>query len=342
MADFGFCLPIFAWPGAGLFRAPAWPVLDVQRCMALGRLADDLGYASLWVADHLMLGADEAILEGWTTLAALAGMTRRARLGIIHYNNVFRHPAFTAKMLATLDQISGGRMIHFVDFGNNAREYLAYGMLPDMPREERIARMVEGLALCRALWQADAPLTFAGAHYNTREAVCTPKPAQARIPVWMGECWPGMPEAAAAHADAWNSTPAPMDELARRLAVVDAACRAAGRDPASLERTLEIQVLIAPTLAALREKLARMFALVPAGQTVAGEMLAFVQGETDALPGELRTSWWAGTPEMVRERVRACNALGFSQFMLWFVDAPDDSGMRLFADAVMPEFCGSS
>ena len=64
MADFGFCLPIFAWPGAGLFRAPAWPALNARRCMALGRLADDLGYASLWVADHLMLGADEAILEG--------------------------------------------------------------------------------------------------------------------------------------------------------------------------------------------------------------------------------------------------------------------------------------
>ena len=61
MADFGFCLPIFAWPGAGLFRAPAWPALDARRCMALGRLADELGYASLWVADHLMLGAEEAI-----------------------------------------------------------------------------------------------------------------------------------------------------------------------------------------------------------------------------------------------------------------------------------------
>ena len=83
--------------------------------MQMGALADELGYDSLWVADHLMLGKDEAILEGWTTLAALAGMTRRAQLGIIHYNSVFRHPAFTAKMVSTLDQISNGRMIHFVD-----------------------------------------------------------------------------------------------------------------------------------------------------------------------------------------------------------------------------------
>ena len=86
----------------------------------------------------------------------------------------------------------------------------------------------------------------------------------------------------------------------------------------------------------------QMLALVPAGQTVAPELLAFVRGETDALPEEMRTSWWAGTPEMVRERVRACIALGFTHFMLWFIDAPDDSGMRLFAEAVMPGFCVSS
>ena len=133
--QFGFCLPIFAWPGAALFRTPAWGRLDAQRCMQLGVLAEQLGYGSLWVADHLMLGAEEAILEGWTTLAALAGMSEaqggRAKLGIIHYNNVFRHPAFTAKMVSTLDQISNGRMIHCVDFGNNSREYLAYGVLPE-------------------------------------------------------------------------------------------------------------------------------------------------------------------------------------------------------------------
>ncbi|NJM42011.1 MAG: LLM class flavin-dependent oxidoreductase, partial [Anaerolineae bacterium] len=247
--QFGFCLPIFAWPGPRLFRTPAWAKLDAQRCMALGKLADELGYHSLWVADHLMLGADDAILEGWTTLAALAGMTQQAKLGIIHYNNVFRHPAFTAKMVATLDQISGGRMIHFVDFGNNAREYLAYGLLNDLPRETRIARMIEGLELTQALWQSDAPVTFHGAHYITQNAVCTPKPLQAYVPVWMGEVWPGMVEATVKYADAWNTVPAPMDELKRRLGLLADECQKQGREYATLEKTLEIQVLIAPTLA---------------------------------------------------------------------------------------------
>ena len=113
--QFGFCLPIFAYPGSRFFRTPAYPALNPADTLTLGVLADTLGYDSLWVADHLMLGRDQAILEGWTTLSALAGATRRARLGIIHQANLFRPPALTAKMTATLDQLSDGRFIFFTD-----------------------------------------------------------------------------------------------------------------------------------------------------------------------------------------------------------------------------------
>ena len=75
--QFGFCLPIFAAPGLGLFRTPGYPALDTATTMALAARAEALGYDSLWGADHLMLGEDDAILEGWTTLAALAGRTSR-------------------------------------------------------------------------------------------------------------------------------------------------------------------------------------------------------------------------------------------------------------------------
>ena len=93
-----------------------------------GKRAEELGYDSLWVADHLMLGKDEAILEGWTVLSALAGATTRAKLGMIHMAHYFRHPSLTAKMAATLDQISGGRLIHFLDCGYQRREYVDYGL----------------------------------------------------------------------------------------------------------------------------------------------------------------------------------------------------------------------
>jgi alkanesulfonate monooxygenase SsuD/methylene tetrahydromethanopterin reductase-like flavin-dependent oxidoreductase (luciferase family) len=82
--QFGYCLPIFASPGQALFRTPNYTSLDAATTMSLGRSAEELGFDSLWVADHLMLGKDEAILEGWTTLSALGGATSRIRLGLIH------------------------------------------------------------------------------------------------------------------------------------------------------------------------------------------------------------------------------------------------------------------
>lgn len=337
--QFGLCLPIFAWPGARMFRTPGFKSLDPQRCMALGALAEELGYRSVWAADHLMLGADEAILEGWTTLAALAGMTRRVKLGIIHYNNVFRHPAFTAKMVATLDQISNGRMIHFVDFGNNAREYLAYGMHEDDSRERRIEQMREGLELTLQLWRAKEPVTFNGTHYRTVNAVCTPPPLQQpNPPVWLGEAWPGIMDITATHADGWNSVPVPMEELAKRLNDLNAACARVGRDPNTIEKTLEIQILIAPSLVALREKFRKILANAPDGETPAADLQAFVSGATDAVPADIESTWLAGTPDMIRAKLGKYRALGFTHFMLWFVDAPDESGMRLFAQALMPEF----
>ena len=102
--QFGYCLPIFAYPGARFFRTPNYAQLDPRRTIALGRLADELGYDSLWVADHLMLGHDNAIMEGWTTLAALAGATQHTKLGMIHQGHFFRHPALHAKMLEVLAQ----------------------------------------------------------------------------------------------------------------------------------------------------------------------------------------------------------------------------------------------
>lgn len=341
LLKFGFCLPIFAWPGARLFRTPSFAELDTQRCMQMGALADELGYDSLWVADHLMLGKDEAILEGWTTLAALAGMTRRAQLGIIHYNSVFRHPAFTAKMVSTLDQISNGRMIHFVDFGNSSREYLAYGMHEDDTRERRIAQMVEGLQLTLALWTADKPVSFSGTHYFTKDAVCAPKPVQQpHPPIWMGEVWPDILLATARYANGWNTVPVSPADLRRRLGLLKQACDEVGRDFNTIEKTLEIQVLIAPTQAELREKLRRMLTLAPADPAPDPKLLAYVNGQTDDLPAELRDTWLVGTPEQVRARVQAYAAEGITHFMLWFVDAPDESGLRLFAEKVSGKLRG--
>jgi alkanesulfonate monooxygenase SsuD/methylene tetrahydromethanopterin reductase-like flavin-dependent oxidoreductase (luciferase family) len=190
---FGFCVPIFASPGGRLFRTPNFPALDCQEALRSAQLAEALAYDSIWVADHLMLGQDQAVLEGWTTLAAIAGCTRRAQLGLIHQAHFFRHPALAAKMIATLDQISGGRIIFFADTGTRAAEHLAYCLHYPDTMEDRMPDFLEGLDLMLKLWQTSGleRLTFDGRYYHVTDAVCAPRPAQQpHPPIWFGEAHP--------------------------------------------------------------------------------------------------------------------------------------------------------
>ena len=321
------------------FRTPGFSAVDPQAALRMGSLAESLGYDSLWVADHLMLGKDQAILEGWTTLCALAGRTERVRLGIIHYNNALRHPALTAKMAATLDQLSNGRLIHFVDYGNRPYEYLAYGLHADDTRAERIAQMCEGLDLTLALWSSDTPVTFDGQYYHTHEAVCEPRPLQQpRPPIWIGEAYPEILDAAAKYADVWNTTPVSLTELKERLNALNAACERAGRNPNEIAKSLEIQVLVAPDHATLQHKLQMLLALAPKDQPVDTGLQAYLAGQTDQLPPFIAESWLAGTTAEVIARVQAYVDAGISHFMLWCVDAPQEGSLRLFAEQVAPQF----
>jgi ABC-type dipeptide/oligopeptide/nickel transport system permease subunit len=239
----GVSVPIFASPGQIGFRTPSYPALDVRKTVDYAILADDLGYDSLWVADHLQLGKNGAILEGWTTLAALAGATKRAALGTIHLSNVFRHPPHVAKMAATVDQISGGRLIFFYDAGWNSVESEAYGFdFVDAPA--RLARMREGLELMRRLWTESGPIDHDGARYHVRSALCEPKPVQKpHPPIWIGEAGhDGLVDAAAALGQGWNSVPASPTELAAKLARLEAACQRANRDMSDLEISLGTRV----------------------------------------------------------------------------------------------------
>ncbi len=341
--QFGFCIPIFAWPGGGLFRTPNFPTLDSQVALQSARAADVLGFDSLWVADHLMLGKDQAILEGWTTLAAIAGATSHARLGIIHQAHFFRHPAVAAKMVATLDQLSGGRFIYFADTGTRAGEHHAYGLNYPDAMEDRMPDFLEGLELTLALWQttADKPLTFEGRFYHVKDAVCTPPPvSQPHPPIWFGESHPLTLQACARYGQGWNSVPVGLSEMQRRLGTLQLACEQAGRSIDDLEISYEVQILIAPSRAAIREKLKAMLALTPPDTRTPtdADFVAFVSGESDEYPRYLTDTGFVGTPDEVIQQIQTYRAIGVSHFMLWFLDAPDMKGMELFAKHVMPTF----
>jgi alkanesulfonate monooxygenase SsuD/methylene tetrahydromethanopterin reductase-like flavin-dependent oxidoreductase (luciferase family) len=337
--QFGYCVPIFAWPGGNLFRTPGMARLDGRAALESAVLAEALGYDSIWVADHLMLGQEQAILEGWTTLAAIAGATTRARLGIIHQAHFFRHPAVAAKMMATLDVLSGGRFIFFADTGTRAGEHLAYGLNYPAAMEERMPDFLEGLDLILKLWQTTEarPLTYAGRTYHVTEAVCQPAPVQRpHPPIWFGEAHPLTLDAAARLGQGWNTAPVSLAEMERRLRALRAACAKVGRPFEDLEISHETQILIAEDAAGVRAQVRAMLALTPDGQATPtdADFLAFVSGESDAYPRYLTEAWLVGTPDEVARQIQAYVDLGVSHFMLWLMDAPSSDGMRLFSEQV--------
>lgn len=336
--QFGFCVPIFASPGKRVFRTANYAALDAAVTMEMAREADALGFDALWVADHLMLGKENAILEGWTTLAALAGCTERARLGIIHQAHFFRQPALAAKMIATLDQISGGRYIFFADPAFGRAEHLAYNFPYPEDIPERIERTVEGVKLALALWQSAEPVSFEGKYYRVDNATVTPLPIQQpHPPIWFGEAHPLTLAACAQYGQGWNTVPVTMEELRRRLDALAAACAEIGRPVEEIERSLETEILIAADEDGLRGRLREILALAP-DEEFADDVVAYANGDADTLPPSLNERYILGTPDEVTRRLREYINLGISHFLLWFIDAPHRDGIRIFAEQVAPRF----
>ena len=336
----GYCVPAFAMPGLDLFRVPNVARIEDVDVLANAREAERLGFDSLWVCDHLMLGRDKAVLEGWTTLAMIAGATQRAQLGLIHQANLFRLPQIAAKMMATLDRLSGGRFIHFFEAGMGRAEQVAYGLDWDDDHAARVERLEEAIELIRSLYSAPGPIDFAGKFYRFKQAELAPKPRQAHVPVWFGEAFEPVIELTARIADGWNTTPVTLAELDRRLGLLDAALSRAGRSRAELEISFETQILVAPDIATLRRKVTAMLdcANEASAAPPKSEVLDFVAGRIDHLPDEMTGPWIFGTAEAARRRIADLRARGVDHLMLWFMDAPDTDGMAYFMEEVAPGF----
>ena len=223
-------------------------------------------------------------------------------------------------MAATLDQLSGGRLIHFLDCGYQRREYVNYGLPWREDMEDRIADLVEATELILRLWAADGPVTFRGRTWEVTDAICAPKPLQRpHPPLWFGEAAPGGLAACARYGQGWNTTPVPLPELRRRIGLLRDACQAAGRDMAEIELSLETQVLIAPDLETLRARLAALVALGGRCRSPAAGDQPLRQGLRAAtprpspssrsrpttLPEPMASDWIIGTPDQVAARLDA-------------------------------------
>ena len=211
-------------------------------------LADELGFDHAWLVDHLMPTdppENRSIFEAWTSLAALAALTRRIRIGVLVSSNTFRHPSLLAKQAVTVDHISSGRLILGIGTGWYADEHRRFGLdFPGAP--ERVERLEEALEILQRL-QGGAVANHDGRFYRLEGALARPLPVQRPgIPILIAAHRPRMLRLAARHADIWDTFPTiggtatqgVAADLAERVAAFDAACHATGRDPAAVRRSV--------------------------------------------------------------------------------------------------------
>jgi probable F420-dependent oxidoreductase len=231
----GVTLPTSDADGIGV--TPRWPGI-----LAFARMAEQLGFDSVWLPDHLVFRlAPEPVSglhEAWTILSALAATTARVALGPLVLCHTFRNPGLVAKMAVAADEVSDGRFVLGVGTGWHEPEYHAFGY----PFDHRVARFEEGLRIIRPLLGGES-VTFTGRYHAVREAILLPPPAR-RVPLLIAARGPRMLRLTARHADAWNGAwyGLPDDRLRASLRSLDEALVAERRDPATLTRTVGMVV----------------------------------------------------------------------------------------------------
>jgi alkanesulfonate monooxygenase SsuD/methylene tetrahydromethanopterin reductase-like flavin-dependent oxidoreductase (luciferase family) len=266
-------------------------------------------FESLWFPDHLQYSGHK-VAEGWSLLAFALARYPDKLCGHEVLCNSFRNPAHLAKMVATAQALSGGRVILGIGAGWNGEEYRAYGW-PFPPARVRIAQLAEAIQLIRAMW-TEAPANYRGEHYQLVNAYCEPRPHP--IPPIMvggsGEKY--LLRVVAQHADWWNYNFRGREDYAHKQEVLKRHCRDVGRDYAEIKQIVRVGILIAET-----EREAER-----------------LKGQPHIRPvdeGDL-----VGTPAQVIEVLRGAIAQGADRLTVHFADSPRVEGTYLFAAAVLP------
>jgi alkanesulfonate monooxygenase SsuD/methylene tetrahydromethanopterin reductase-like flavin-dependent oxidoreductase (luciferase family) len=261
-------------------RVVRWP-----EYVAMARAAEEVGFDSIWIGDHMLYRGDGRTERGpwdaWTLLAGLATATERVTIGPLVACTAFRRPGLLARTAAAVHELSGDRLVLALGAGWNEPEYRAFAI----PFDHRVERFAEALQIIRRLLDGER-VTFAGVYETVTDAVLLPVPA--RPPrLMVGATGPRMLAAGLPHVEAWNTwfdvygnTPEGFAELNR---IVDAAARNAGRDPAEIERSACVLVVLDP---ASDER------QVPDG-------MAAVTGRADDIAGHLRALAEAGADEAI-------------------------------------------
>lgn len=218
-----------------------WP--EIREAVAA---AEEAGFDSLWVDDHLLTDEgpwEDDKLEGWTIASAMAAITSRATVGHLVTANTLRSPGLVAKMATTLDHVSGGRAVVGLGGGWFEREHAAFGVDFGTSIGERLDRLDEAAGLIRRLLDGER-FSHAGRFYRFEDALARPRPVQPHVPILVGGSGRRKTlRTVARYADHWNAYGRPA-QVADAAATLAAHCADVGRDPATIERSVSLNVIV--------------------------------------------------------------------------------------------------
>ena len=333
----------------GLFIPQGWRMdltgIDPEQhwgvMAGLARRADaNEDWASIWVYDHfhtVPVPSEQATHEAWTLMAAFAAVTGRVRLGQMCSCMSYREPAYLAKVAATVDIVSEGRVEMGIGAGWYEHEWRAYGY--GFPRPgQRLKRLEEGVQIFRDMWTTGSA-TFEGEHYQVDGALCRPQPLQGTslpgsktngIPMWIaGGGERKTLRIAAQYADYTNFDGTP-EGFAAKSEILKGHCEVLGRDYDQIVRSANYNVVIGRTERELEDR----FAWIRAQYLGAGVS----EAKADEQVRSLRRGPAVGTPEQILETLKRLESLGMTYAITYFPEAAyDTTGIQLFEREIMPE-----
>ena len=281
-----------------------------------------LGFDSVWVCDHLYgpQSPQLPILEAWSMVSAVAAITERVQIGTLVTPAGMRNPAQLGKVIATADNIAGGRVIAGLGGGWMAREFTDFGM-PFLTVGERLRQLEETVELLRRMWGDEAEVSYGGEFVQADNVVCQPKPPR-RVPILIGGAGEKVTlKLVAQHADIWNNQAGQQHALGRKMDVLKRHCDAVGRDADEIVASQQCLVAIAPDAE-------RAGPMADRAEKIFG-------GHMGDPKGPLAIT---GTPERCAEQIRKHIDLGCTMFVMEFFGKDTLEPARLFAEQVLPDF----
>lgn len=308
----------------GIETAGQWPAI-----LSVAKTIESAGYESVWVYDHfhtVPVPTQEVTYEAWTLMAALAVATDTVRLGQMCTCNGYRSPAYLAKVAASIDAISGGRLEMGIGAGWYEHEYRGYGYSFPKP-SERIGELREAVEIMRRMW-TEEEVAFDGKHYQLDGAICQPKPLQQpHLPFWIAGGGEKLTLNVAARYAAYTNFADSVEGFVHKSEILRGHCDDVGRDFDAIVRSTNFNVVCEETEADVEDRIG----------SIKDHYSRFVTADRlEGIERMLRKT--AGTPEQLVEQIARWSEVGLGYAIVYFQEAAyDTSGLERFARDVIPQ-----